>query len=120
MRLSLAQLEEFKSEGALAIPGLIPTGVIEGWQAQMREACSEGVDLHEPDTWPAGRYAPTGGWPEFSPNLYNVTNLQCIVEQVGGGAFAASHPAGLPWTPQVPMTRVILPSAPGTQWQAPV
>ncbi len=50
MRLSLAQLEEFKSEGALAIPGLIPTGVIEGWQAQMREACSEGVDLDEPDT----------------------------------------------------------------------
>ena len=29
MRLSPAQLDEFKSEGALAIPGLVPAGVIE-------------------------------------------------------------------------------------------
>ena len=120
MRLSPAQLGEFKSEGALAIAGLVPAGVIEGWQAQMREACSEGVDLDAPDTWPAGRYAPTGGWPEFSPNLYNVPNVQSIVEQIGGGAFASSHPAGLPWTPQVPMTRVIMPSVLGSEWQAPV
>ena len=42
------------------------------------------------------------------------------MEQIGGGAFASSHPAGLPWTPQVPMTRVILPSAPGTERDIPI
>ena len=86
--LSPAQLEEFKAEGALQIPGLIPPDVLDGWQAQFRAACSDGVDLDDPDTWPTGRYAPAGGWPEFSPSLYDVPSLQSIVEQIGGGAFA--------------------------------
>ena len=119
MLLSPAQLDEFKAEGTLAIPGLVPPDVLDGWRDQMRAACSGGVDLDDPNTWPAGRYAPEGGWPELSPNLYELPNLQSIVEQIGGGAFAPSHPAGQPWTPQVPMTRVILPSAPGTEWVPP-
>jgi hypothetical protein len=119
MQLSQAQLEEFKAEGALAIPGLVPPDVLQGWQAQMRDACTDGVSLDNPETWPAGRYAPTGGWPEFDPNLYDLSDLQSIVEQIGGGAFAPSHPAGQPWTPQVPMTRVILPSEAGTKWAMP-
>ena len=121
MLLSPAQLEEFKAEGAVAIPGLVPPDVLDGWQTQIRVACSEdGVDIDDPGTWPHGRYAPEGGWPEFSPCLYDVPSLQSIVEQIGGGAFASSHPAGQPWTPQVPMTRAILPSEPGTEWRAPV
>ena len=32
MLLSSAQLEEFKTEGALAIPGLIPPDIIAAWQ----------------------------------------------------------------------------------------
>ena len=120
MLLSPAQLDEFKAEGAVAIPGLVPTDVLEGWQAQIRGACSDGVDFDDPDTWkPTGRYAPEGGWPEFSPNLYDLPSLQSIAEQIGDGAFAPSHPAGTPWTPQVPMTRVILPSAPGAEWSLP-
>ena len=119
MLLSPAQLDEFKAEGALAIPGLVPPDVLDGWQAQIRGACSDGVDLDDPNTWPAGRYAPEGGWPELSPNLYELPSLRSIVEQIGGGAFAPSHPAGQPWTPQIPMTRVILPSAPGTEWASP-
>jgi len=83
----------------------------------MRGACTVNVDLADTDTWPTGRYAPAGGWPELSPNLYDMPSLRSIVEQIGGGAFAPSHPAG---TPQVPMTRVILPSAPGSQWSSPV
>ena len=116
MLLSPAQLDEFKAEGVLAIPGLVPPAVLDGWQAPIRVACSDGVDLDDPSTWPAGRYAPEGGWPELSPNLYELPSLRSIVEQIGGGAFAPSHPAGQPWTPRVPMTRVILPSAPGTEW----
>ena len=66
MLLSAAQLDDFKAEGALPVPGLVPPDVLAGWQAQMRGACSgDGVDLEDPDTWPAGRYAPEGGWPEF-------------------------------------------------------
>ena len=118
-RLSSEQLQEFKAEGALPIPGLIPRDILDGWQKQMREACTDGVDLDDPETWPTGRYAPTGGWPEFSPSLYDVPSLQSIIEQIGGGAFAASHPAGTPWSPQIPMTRVILPSAPEVEWSAP-
>ena len=94
MLLSPAQLDEFKTEGVLAIPGLVPPDVLDGWQAQIRVACSDGVDLDDPNTWPAGRYAPEGGWPELSPNLYDLPSLQSIVEQIGGGAFAPSHPAG--------------------------
>ena len=120
MLLSPAQLDEFKAEGTLAIPGLVPADVLGGWQDQIRAACSDGVDLDDPGTtWPPGRYAPGGGWPEFSPSLYELPNLRSIVEQIGGGAFAPSHPAGQPWTPQVPMTRVILPSEPGTEWAPP-
>ncbi|NKB69321.1 MAG: hypothetical protein GKR89_19800 [Candidatus Latescibacteria bacterium] len=117
--LSPAQLAQFKAEGALPIPGLVPADVLAGWKAQMRAACTDGVDLDDPDTWPTGRYAPTGGWPDFSPNLYDLPGLQAIVEQLGDGAFAPSHPAGQPWTPQIPMTRVILPSAPDTEWAPP-
>jgi len=120
MQLSPAQLDEFKAEGALPIPGLIPADILAGWQDQMRAACTDGVDLDDPPTWPVGRYAPEGGWPELGPNLYEVDNLQAIVEQLGAGTFAPSHPAGQPWTPQVPMTRVILPSAPDSEWLAPV
>ena len=119
MLLSSAQLDEFKAEGVLPIPGLIPPYVLDGWQDQMRAACSGGVNLDDPSTWPAGRYAPEGGWPELSPNLYDLPGLQSIVEQIGGGAFAPSHPAGQPWTPQIPMTRVILPSATDTEWAPP-
>ena len=119
MRLSPAQLDEFKAEGALSIPGLVPADVIAGWQEQMRAACSGGVDLDDPQTWPAGRYTPEGGWPELRPSLYDVPNLRSIVEQVGDGAFAPSHPAGQPWTRQVPMTRVTLPSVPGEEWAPP-
>jgi len=120
MQLSPAQLDEFKAEGAVAIPDLISADILAGWQAQMRAACTDGVDLDDPGSWPVGRYAPEGGWPELSPNLYEVNNLEAIVEQLGGGAFAPSHPAGQPWAPQVPMTRVILPSAPDIEWVAPV
>jgi hypothetical protein len=120
MLLSTAQLDEFKAEGAVAIPGLIPPDVLAGWQAQIRAACTDGVDFNDPDTWkPTGRYAPEGGWPEFSPCLYDVPSLQSIVEQIGGGGFSSSHPAGVPWTPQVPMTRVILPSDPDKEWTPP-
>ena len=120
MLLSPAQLEEFKAEGTLLIPGLVPPDVLEGWRDQIRAACSkDGVDIDDPGTWPSGRYAPEGGWPGFSPCLYDLPNLQSVVEQIGGGAFAPSHPAGEPWSPQIPMTRVILPSTPGTEWEPP-
>lgn len=119
MLLTPTQLDEFKVEGAVAIPGLVPADVLAGWQVQLGDACTDGVDLGNPGTWPTGRYAPEGGWPELTPNLYDLPNLQSIVEQIGGGDFAPSHPAGQPWTPQVPMTRVILPNAPGTGWVAP-
>ena len=94
MLLSPAQLDEFKAEGVLAIPGLVPPDVLEEWQGQIRVACSDGVNLDDPNTWPAGRYAPEGGWPELSPNLYELPSLRSIVEQIGGGAFAPSPPSG--------------------------
>ena len=121
MLLSSAQLDEFKAEGAVPIRGLVPTNVLEGWRAQVRAACTGGVDLEDPSTWRPGRYGPEGGWPDFTPNLYELQSLQSIAEQIGGGAFAVSSPAGLPPEPtQVPMTRIILPDAPGTEWAPPL
>ena len=119
MQLSQLQLAEFKAEGALPIRGLVPPDVIARWQDQIRALCTDGVDFADPDTWPPGRYAPPDGWPQLDPNLYDVPHLQSIVAQLGAGAFAPSHPAGKLWSPQVPMMRVILPSAPGTEWTAP-
>lgn len=118
-RLSTAQIEEFKAEGALQLPGLIPPDVLVGWQDQFRAACSDGVDLDDPETWPTGRYTPPDGWPELQPCLYDLPNLRSIVEQLGDGAFAPSHPAGRAWSPQTPMTRVNLPSAQETEWSPP-
>ena len=117
--LSPTQIEEFKAEGVLPIPSLIPPTVLAKWQNQFRAACTNGVDLDVPHTWPSGRYTPPDGWPELEPSLYDMPNLQSIVEQLGDGAFAPSHPAGQPWSPQIPMTRVNLPSIPETEWSPP-
>ena len=118
-QLSTTQLEEFKAEGALPIPDLVRPDVIAGWQDRFRAACSDGLDLDVPHSWTSGRYTPDGGWPELEPSLYDLRDLQSIVVQLGGGAFAPSHPAGMPWSPQIPMTRVNLPSTPGTEWSPP-
>ena len=85
----------------------------------MRAACSGGWTSTTPALGLPGGILPRMVGPELSPNLYDLPSLQSIVEQIGGGAFAPSHPAGQPWTPQIPMTRVILPSAPGTEWAPP-
>ena len=117
--LSPTQIGEFKAEGALPIPSLIPPAVLYKWQNQFRAACTDGVDLDVPYTWPSGRYTPPDGWPELEPSLYDLPDLQSIVEQLGDGAFAPSHPAGQPWSPQVPMTRVNLPDTAETEWSPP-
>jgi hypothetical protein len=121
MLLSAEEIVEFKVEGALPLRGLIPADVLSAWREQLWSACAaDGVDLDgEPATWPAGRYAPKGGWPELVPNVYDLPDIHEIVEQLGGDAFVPSFPAGQPPTPQVPMTRVIMPSEPGTEWAAP-
>lgn len=119
--LTAEQIAEFKAEGALLLRGLIPRAVRSRWRTQLWGACAEdGVYLDgDPKSWPVGRYAPASGWPELVPNVYDLPEIQSIVAQLGGGAFAPSFPAGLPPTPQAPMVRVILPSQPGTQWVAP-
>ena len=119
--LSASQIAEFKAEGALPLRELIPADVRSAWREQLWRACAEdGVDLDgDPKLWPAGRYAPAGGWPELVPNVYDLPEIQTIVNQLGGGSLSPSFPAGQPPTPQVPMVRVILPSEPGTKWAAP-
>ena len=119
--LSAEQIAQFKVEGAVHLRGLIPRDVRAAWREQLWRACAQdGVDLDgDPKAWPVGRYAPQGGWPELVPNVYDLPEIINIVDQLGAGAFAPSFPAGLPPTPQVPMVRVILPSAPDTQWAAP-
>lgn len=119
--LSREQIAEFKAEGVLLLRGLIPRDVHAAWREQLWRACAQdGVDLDgDHRAWPAGRYAPPGGWPELVPNVYDLPQLHTIVHQLGAGDFAPSFPAGLPPAPQVPMIRVILPSEPGTQWTTP-
>jgi hypothetical protein len=119
--LTREQIAEFKAEGAVLLRGLIPPDVRSAWREQLWRACDEGgVDLDgDPGSWPAGRYAPEGGWPELVPNVYDLSVVQAVVTQLGDGAFAPSFPAGQAPTPQVPMVRVILPSEPGTKWAPP-
>ena len=94
MLLSPAQLDEFKAEGVLAIPGLVPPDVLDGWQDRMRAACSDGVDLDDPSTWPAGRYTPEDGWPELSPNLYDFTEPTVHRGTDRGRCFCPHPPSG--------------------------
>ena len=120
--LSPVQIAEFKTQGAVRLPALIPPHVLKSWREQIWGRCaSDGVDLDDPASWPAGRYAPEGGWPELEPNVYDLPEIQNLVDQLGGaGQFVPSFPAGAPPSPQVPMTRVILPSEPGTDWSPPL
>ena len=120
MLLTNAQLAEFKAEGTLLIRGLIPDAVLAGWRRQFADAAaahSPPVDLTEPSTWPYGRLE--AAWPELEPCLYDLPELQSLVQQLGGGAFAPTSQAGRPWTKQQPMTRVVLPEAPETEWAPP-
>ena len=122
MLLTQAQIEEFQAEGALLLQSFIPPDVLQTWREQVHAACAADeppVDLTDPSTFPNGRYAPEGGWPELEPNVYDLPTLQELVQQLGGGAFAPSHPAGMPWSPQVPMTRVIMPDAEDAEEWAP-
>lgn len=77
MLLTPEQLDEFKAEGALAIPGLVPPDVIDGWQAQLGLACSDGVDLAEPDTWPPVGMRPRVVGPNSTPTCttYRICSL---------------------------------------------
>ena len=120
MLLTADQLAEFKAEGSLLIRSLIPDAVLAGWRKQFAAAAAAHeppVDLAEPSTWPPGRLE--AAWPELDPGLYDLPELQELVQQLGGGAFAPTSQAGRPWAPQQPMTRVVLPEAPGTEWAPP-
>ena len=48
--------------------------------------CTPQVDLTDPSTWPHGRLE--AAWPELEPSLYDLPELQSMVLQLGGGAFA--------------------------------
>jgi len=121
MLLTADQLAEFKAEGSLLIRSLVPDAVLAGWRKQFAAAAAAHeppVDLAEPSTWPPGRLE--AAWPELEPGLYDLPELQELVQQLGGGAFAPTSQAGRPWAPQQPMTRVVLPEAPGgTEWAPP-
>ena len=107
-----------QNRGALMIPGVVPPSA---WRVAGPD--TRGLlprrRSRRPQHLVFRRYAPKGGWPEFSPNLYELPSLQSIVEQIGGGVFSPSHLGWAAVTPQVPMTRVILPSVPGTEWAPP-
>ena len=66
-RLSTAQIEEFKAEGALPLPGLIPPDVLAGWQDQFRAACSDGVDLTIQKLGPPGAIRLLTAGPNCNP-----------------------------------------------------
>ena len=75
-------------------------------------------------TWEAKgalrRHGPTGGWPELSPNVYDLPEVRAVVQQLGDGAFSPSSPGGAPWHPVAPMIRAIFPSAADDPpWAAP-
>ena len=89
MLLSPAQLDEFKAEGVLAIPGLVPPDVLDGWQNQMRAACSGGVDLRRPQHL-ACRAVHTREW------LAQAQSLTCTIYRACSPSWSRSVAALLP------------------------
>ena len=120
MLLSPAQLDEFKTEGALMIPGVVTSRC--AWRVAGPD--TRGLLPRRRSRRPQHlvfRAVRTQGWlARIQPQPVRAAE-SCSPSWSRSVAefFSPSHPAGQPWTPQVPMTRVILPSVPGTEWAPP-
>ena len=79
--LSQDQINSFKTDGHLILPGFVATETIEQWQDQFWGHL--GCTIDEPDKWPERVEG-------FQPNpvFGELPDLQAIVTQVGGGHFS--------------------------------
>ena len=77
MVLSRAQIEEFKAQGVLILPGFVGEAQLESWREQLwagGEPTPERVEACKAE----GGLTPTPG---------ELPQFQALVEQLGGGAF---------------------------------
>jgi hypothetical protein len=132
MRLSAAQLGQFKRDGLLELPGFFSAAQVAAWKRQMDEHMvalqrehgaggPPGIPLHgiEPPvasaTWPTH---PTD-FPLFfmQPHPGDTDALRGLIEQVGGPDMREGRPQrGAAWYGDV---RGVFPEPAGTEWRPP-
>jgi hypothetical protein len=79
--LSTTEIEAFKADGVLILPGFIDEEQLASWRCQAWAAV--GADPDDRTTWP------TGLQPNLTvaPHLGELPQCQALMEQLGGGAF---------------------------------
>ena len=78
--LNNAQIQSFKDEGHLLLPGFVDEDIVAQWQEQFWGHL--GCSIDEPDSWPE---RVDGFQPD--PLFGDLPDLQSIASQLGGGAF---------------------------------
>ena len=78
------QVDSFKANGFLVLPGFVPDDVLAQWREQFWGHL--GCTIDEPDKWPDEYPAKVEGF-KPDPMFGDMPDLQAIAEQVGGGHF---------------------------------
>ena len=84
--LSRAQIEQFKADGVLLLPGFVDAAQLESYRAQAWEAL--GCDRNDRSQWPKFH----GNLPrELQPPPNELPQFRALIEQLGGGKFSPYH-----------------------------
>ena len=99
--LSTTEIEAFKADGVLILPGFIDEEQLASWRCQAWAAV--GADPDDRTTWP------TGLQPNLTvaPHLGELPQCQALMEQLGGGAFTGGGT----------MLKCIFPEAEEAHWR---
>jgi len=100
--LSQQQIETFKTEGYLVVPGIIGTEYIDHWQQAIWQEIGGSVD--DVASWQGKTTEPRAQFEPESWRLHNHPTVEAIVEQLGGGGFVCGHDSCVTTWPLVDAT----------------
>ena len=92
MALTPEQLREFKSEGAVLLPGLVDEEQLASWREQAWDAIAaslgRAVDKDDRSTWPTGNLGNVPSSVQPKPRLGELPQVRALMEFLGDGTLA--------------------------------